>query len=275
MTPFARRAVCAFSAVTLAAAVAVAAVPAALAQDDDRVLALVDGQTVTARDLAYAKEALGDGLAQMPEAERDVFVTNLLVESRLMANAARAAGLHETSEYTNQIAWLEQQALREIYMRRKAAELVSDDAVKTRYDEVAGQFTPEKEVHASHILLQTEDEAKAVIAELDGGADFASIARERSIDPSARQNGGDLGFFGRGRMVPAFEQAAFEIAPGTYGKTPVRSDFGYHVIRVVADRMTEFPAFDTVKDRVRQSLEVDSLKSHIEELRAAAEIEMK
>jgi peptidyl-prolyl cis-trans isomerase C len=128
---------------------------------------------------------------------------------------------------------------------------MSASDIKARYDKEVAATPPEEEISARHILVETEEEAKALITELDAGKDFAELAKEKSTGPSAGQ-GGDLGFFTKGRMVPEFEAAAFEITPGEYGKEPVKTQFGWHVIKVEERRETAPPAFEEVADQVRQ-----------------------
>jgi peptidyl-prolyl cis-trans isomerase C len=245
-----------------------------LQAQEAKVLATVDAHQITDRDVEFAKNTLGDALKQMPADQQRPFILNLLVESHLLADAARKAGLADTEEYKRQLTWLEAQALREAFVRKRAAELVSDADIKTRYDEAKAQVAGKKEVQASHILLKTEEEAKAVIAELDKGADFAELAKAKSTGPSGPR-GGDLGFFGEGRMVPEFEKVVFPMEKGTYTKTPVKTQFGFHVIKKVTERELSFPELKDVSDRIRAGLQADKLQIIVKELREKAKVEIK
>ncbi|MEO0547813.1 MAG: peptidylprolyl isomerase, partial [Pseudomonadota bacterium] len=128
---------------------------------------------------------------------------------------------------------------------------VDEASMKARYDKEIGSATPEQEVSARHILVKTEEEAKSIIAELDGGADFVELAKTKSTGPSGPK-GGELGFFGKGRMVPEFETAAFALEKGAYTKEPVKSQFGYHVIRVDDKRDKPLPSYEASKQQLRQ-----------------------
>jgi peptidyl-prolyl cis-trans isomerase C len=238
------------------------------------VLATVNGTEITNADVNFAKEALGEALQQMPADQQDAFVINMLIESRLLADAGAKEGIAETPEYKRQMEWLEAQALREGYVQKRTASMVSDADVQAKYDEAKAQVSGAREIKASHILLKTKEEAEAVIAELDQGADFAELAKSKSTGPSGPR-GGDLGYFGPGRMVPEFETAANALEKGTYTKQPVMTQFGWHVIRKDDEREQAFPAFDQVKDRIKVSLQAEKLQGIIKELRDAAKIEIK
>ena len=258
--------------ITGAALVAMAIASPVLAQEA-KVLATVDSHQITDKDVAFTKQSLGEALQQVPADQQDQFIVNLLIESHVLADAARKEGLADTEEYKRQIVWLEAQALREAYVRKRTAELVKDADVKSRYDEAKAQVSGQKEIQASHILLKTEEEAKAVIADLDKGGDFAEIAKEKSTGPSGPR-GGDLGFFGKGRMVPEFEKAAMALEKGTYTKEPVKTQFGFHVIKKVDERDQPFPEFKDVEERIRTSLQAEKLQVIVKELRDKAKVEL-
>jgi len=238
-----------------------------------KVLATVDGHVITSEDVDFARQSLGDALSQVAPEQQQAFIVNLLLESHLLADAAREEGIAETEAYKRQLAWLEVQALREAYVLSKASELVTEAEIKARYDEAKSQVAGKKEVQASHILLKTKAEAEVVIAELDKGADFAELAKTKSTGPSGPR-GGDLGFFGSGRMVPAFEAAVFALDTGAYTSQPVQTQFGYHVIKKVDEREQAFPELKDVADRIRVSLQADKLQGIIKDLRAKAKVEL-
>ena len=150
---------------------------------------------------------------------------------------------------------------------------VSDADIKARYEKEIAAVPPEEEISARHILLKTEEEAKAVITELDGGKDFAELAKEKSTGPSAGQ-GGDLGFFTKGRMVPEFEAVAFTLQAGEYSKEPVQTQFGWHVIKVEERRETAPPAFEEVADQVRQLVMRERYGELIRTARSETEIDV-
>ena len=240
---------------------------------DAKTLATVDGHVITSKDVDFARMTLGDALNQIAPDQQQSFIINMLLESHLLADAARKEGVAETDEYKRQLAWLEVQALREAFVRKRSGELVTDADIKAHYDEAKSQVTGKKEVQASHILVKTKAEAEAIIDELDKGADFADLAKNKSTGPSGPR-GGDLGFFGAGRMVPAFEAAVFPLEKGTYTKQPVQTQFGYHVIKKVDEREQAFPALKDVAERIRVGLQAEKLQAIVKELREQAKIEI-
>ena len=256
-------------------ATAIAGISLAIAPahaEGDKVVATVDGKKITESDVKDAIEAVGSGIAQVPEAQRQEVLTKVLIDTHLLANAARAAGLADTAEFKKRVEWMTIRALREVYINEKINATLTDKDIKAKYDELTKGIKPEKEVRARHILLKTEDEAKAVITELGGGADFAELAKKKSTGPSGPR-GGDLGFFGQGRMVPAFDKAVFALKPGEVSKTPVKTQFGWHVIKVEETRDKPLPAFDQVKDQVRTAMQGERLQKSLEDLRSKAKIE--
>lgn len=238
-----------------------------------KVLATVDGHVITSKDVEFARKTLGDALNQVAPDQQQAFIVNILLESHLLADAARKEGIADTEAHKRRLAWLEVQALREAFVRKRSAELVTEAEIKARYDEARSQVVGKKEIQASHILLKTKAEAEAVVAELDKGADFAELAKAKSTGPSGPR-GGDLGFFGSGRMVPAFEAAVFALDKGAYTKQPVQTQFGYHVIKKVDEREQAFPELKDVADRIRVSLQADKLQGIIKDLRAKSKIEL-
>ncbi|MGX1308334.1 peptidyl-prolyl cis-trans isomerase C [Amorphus suaedae] len=261
ITPFARSCL-------LAAALAIPAATATMAQD----VARVGDVTITDADVSRASEMLASRLAQVPEEQRREVVIQALIDLQVMANAARAAGIDQTDDYKIELAFLQAQALRDIYFEQKIEQAVTEDDVRARYQEEIAKLDPQEEVKASHILVESEDEAKKLIAELDGGADFAELAKANSTGPSG-PNGGELGYFAKGQMVPEFEAAAFALEPGTYTETPVKTQFGYHIIKVEDKRTQEPPAFEDVQEQLHDAMVREALTARLAELKAAAEIE--
>jgi peptidyl-prolyl cis-trans isomerase C len=245
----------------------------ALAQDA-QVVATVDGKAITSADMARAGEAFAQALQQVPELQRPKILLNALIEAQLLSSAAEQEGLDQSDDFKKRMTWMRKQALRDTYVEQKIDGAISDGDVKARYDEVIGSKPAESEMRARHILVKSEDEAMAVIKELDGGADFAELAKAKSTGPSGPR-GGDLGYFGKGRMVPEFETAAFALKAGEHSKAPVKTQFGWHVIKVEDLRESAKPAFEAVKGRVRESLLAERIQSVIKDLRAKAKIEIK
>ena len=238
----------------------------------ETVVATVAGQPITEADLSFAAEDLTQELSQMPPEQRKPFLLRVLIDMKVMAAAGRAEGMAETPLFQQRLAYLEDRALRRAYFAETIAAGVTEAAVRAEYDKLVADFKPTEEIRASHILVPTEDEAKAVKAELDGGADFATLAKEKSIDPGAA-NGGDLGFFGPGQMVPPFEKAAYALELGTYTKVPVETQFGWHVIQVTEKRPQPQPSFDDVKEQVRQVLMREKYMAIVQKARDELKVE--
>lgn len=254
----------------MAAALVALAAPAAAQQD--AVVATINGEPVTEADLELAIGDV-DQLAQVPEAQRRAAALSALIEFRLISAEAEKQGLAEGDDFARRMALLRQRALHSAYIDREIASQVTEEAVRARYErEVAGLSLAE-EVHARHIIVETQEEAAAIIAELDAGGDFEALARERSKDGAAAQ-GGDLGYFGPGQMVPEFEQAAFAMEAGAHSAAPVQTQFGWHVIKVEDKRAQQPPAFEQVADQLRSLLLRETYFATVSGLREAADIEI-
>lgn len=247
--------------------------PAATATPDT-VVATVGGETITEADLAFAAEDLQQELSQMSPQERRPFLVTVLIDMKVMANAAREQQMDQSEIFMRRLEYLEERALRRAYFAEQIASEVTPAAIQAAYDQIVAEFEPQEEVHARHILVATEEEADAVKAELEGGAEFAELARERSVDPSAQQNGGDLGFFSRGMMVGPFEDVAFALTePGEISE-PVQSDFGWHVIQLQAERQSEPPAFDQVAPQLQQQVMFQTFEERLASLKEDIAVEI-
>jgi len=249
-----------------------AAAPAAEAApvDPSTVVATVGAETITEGDLAFAAEDMAQELSQMPPEERRAFLVRILIDMKVMSAAAREAGMDQTEIFAQRREYLEERALRRAYFAEAIAASVTEEAVRAEYDAFVSEFEPVDEIRASHILVETEEEANTLKAELDGGADFATLARENSIDPGAA-NGGDLGFFGRGMMVQPFEEAAFALEEGAVS-APVQSQFGWHIIRLEETRQSQPPAFEQVAPRIQNQLLMRTFSEKVDELMAGVDI---
>ncbi|HRP80160.1 MAG TPA: peptidylprolyl isomerase [Aquamicrobium sp.] len=237
------------------------------------VVATVNGQPVTETDLAVAISDLNEQFAQLPEDQRRAAALSAVIEIRLLAAEAEKAGLADGDEFARRLAMLRERALHSAYIEKEIAAAVTDEAVRARYDKQIAETPPADEVRARHIIVETEDEAKAIIAELDAGGDFEAIAKEKSKDGAAAQ-GGDLGYFAQGRMVPEFEQAAFALDVGAYSKEPVKTQFGWHVIKVEDKRAQQPPAFEQVAEQFRTLLLRETYFAKVKELRDGAAVEI-
>ncbi len=217
----------------------------------DPVVAKVGDVEIHQSELNLAIANLDPQLGQLPDDQKKVAALSASIDVKLLAKDAAAEKLDQTPDFQSHMAYLRDRELHNAYFKAHVADGITDDEVKARYDKEVAALPKQEEVHARHILVKTEDEAKAIIKELDGGKDFATLAKEKSTDPN-KADGGDLGYFAHGRMVKEFEDAAFALPVGTYTKAPVKSDFGWHVIKVEDKRVAPPPPFDQVKDQVRQ-----------------------
>jgi peptidyl-prolyl cis-trans isomerase C len=241
--------------------------------NEDPVVAIVDGTELRRSEVEAVARALPEQYRQVPLPQIYAMLLDRAIDFRLLAKAAEAADLAGEPDVQSALAQARAGVLRDAFVRRKIQEGTTADKLRARYEDMKDDegFTQE-EVHARHILVGSEDEAKKVIAELAGGADFAALAGERSVDPSARSNGGDLGFFRRGQMVPEFAEAAYALQPGQRSQKPVQTQFGWHVIEVVERRMGT-PTFEETEPRLRQEVAREIVTALVADLRDDAEIE--
>jgi peptidyl-prolyl cis-trans isomerase C len=267
---FARPAAAGACAAVLVAALAIT-VPAARAQADDPVVARVNGTDIRQSDLALAEEDLGSNVPQMtPEAKRDYLVT-FVADMMLVAKAAEARKMGDSDDFKRKAAYARTKLLMEQLLQTEAKAAVNEAAMRKVYDDAIGQMKKEPEVRARHILVETEDEAKAVVVELKKGTDFAELAKTKSKDPGS-QDGGDLGYFTKDQMVPEFSEVAFKLEKGALSD-PVKSQFGWHVIKVEDKRERQPPEFDKVKDQLENFLVRKSQSELITKLRAEGKVE--
>ena len=217
----------------------------------DTVIANVGDETITEADLAFAAEDLQQELQQVPAEQRRAFLVTVLIDMKVMAKAAKEAGMDQTDEFKRRLQYLEERSLRRAYFADKIAAGVTEATIKAAYDKYVAAFKPEEQVHARHILVATEDEAKAVKADLDAGKPFEIEAMDKTTDPSGTQNGGDLGVFGRGQMVPEFEAVAFALQPGQISD-PVKSQFGWHIIKLEEKTMSAPQPIEQLAQQIGQ-----------------------
>ena len=241
------------------------------AADSDPVVAKVNGSEIHASDVALAEEELGPSLAQMDPATKKENVLSFLIDMKIVSKAAEDKKVENNEDFKKRLAFTRSRLLMDSLLAVEGKAATTDEAMKKVYDDAAKQITGEQEVRARHILVETEDEAKAVKAELDKGADFAELAKKKSKDPGAA-DGGDLGFFTKEQMVPEFSAVAFAMEPGKISD-PVKSQFGWHVIKVEDKRQRQAPEFDKVKDQLEQYVVRRSQVELITKLRNEGKIE--
>ena len=258
----------------LLALVAALTVPVATlrAQDSDAVIARVNGVDIRQSDLALAQEEIGGNVpAQMtPDQKREYLIT-YLADVVLLAQAAEQQHLGDQPDVKREVAFERNKVLMEALLRNTGKAAQTDDAMHKVYDDAVKKMAPEEEVHARHILVATEDEAKAIEAQLKAGADFATLAKEKSKDPGAA-NGGDLGYFTKDQMVPEFAAAAFKLDKGQISD-PVHTQFGWHIIKVEDKRIKPTPTFDEVKGQIENYVVHRAQAQLVDNLRKSAKIE--
>ncbi|MEP7452074.1 peptidylprolyl isomerase [Phyllobacterium sp. SB3] len=229
-----------------------AAKPAA-PQDPKKVLATIGGNDITVADVDQISADLDPQFARLPDDQRRLAALAAIIDIKSLAAKAEAEKLDQTPEFKARVAFLKDRALHNDYFKQQVVDKITDADVRARYDKEMAAMPPQNEVRARHILVKTKEEAEAIIKQLDGGASFEDVAKEKSTDGSAAQ-GGDLGYFGAGQMVPEFEKAANELEIGKYTKVPVQTQFGFHVIKLEDKRVQQPPAFEQVKEQVKSIL---------------------
>ncbi|WP_162858389.1 peptidylprolyl isomerase [Labrenzia sp. CE80] len=246
---------------------------AVFAAEPDDVVATVGTSEITEADLAFAAQDLGQELQRFPPAQWRAILLDVLVDMELLAQAAKTAEIDKDADFQKQVDFLTLRALRNAYLAQKIDGAVSDDDLKAAYDKEYADFEGPEEMKARHILVKEKAEAEAVIEQLEGGADFAELAKEKSTGPSG-PNGGDLGFFAKGQMVPAFEEAALKLETGTFTAEPVETQFGWHVILLEEKRRQEKPTFEAVSANLRQQLIRDLYTKTMDQLKAEHPVEI-
>ena len=245
--------------------------PSAFAQNDP-VVAKVNGTEIRQSDLNAAEEDIGQNLPPMaPEAKRDYLIT-YVTDMVILAKAAEAKKIGDSADFKRKLDIARNKLLMEGLLTAEAKTAVTDEAMKKVYAEATKQMSEEKEVHARHILVEKEDEAKAILADLKKGGDFVAIAKEKSKDPGSKETGGDLGYFTKDQMVPEFADAAFKLDKGQLSD-PIKTQFGWHVLKVEDKRNRPVPEFEKVKDQVETFVVRRAQADLVTKLRAEAKVE--
>lgn len=259
----------AFGAFALAAFLVVPA--AVMAQDSDPVVARVNGVEIRQSDLALAEDEVGASMPQMaPEQKREYLIT-YLSDVVILAQAADKQKIGDRDDVKHRLAFERNKVLMETLLQDTGKAALTDDAMHKVYDEAVKQMPPEEEVHARHILVPTEEEAKEIEAELKKGADFATLAKQKSKDPGAA-DGGDLGYFTKDQMAPEFSDVAFKLDKGQISD-PVHTQFGWHIIKVEDKRTKPTPTFDQVRGQIENFVAHKAQAELVENLRKSATIE--
>jgi len=241
------------------------------ASASDPVIARVNGVDIKQSDLALAEEDVGaDMQAASPEAKREHLIS-YLADIIMVTQAADKKNLADNPDFKRRLAFLRNKLLMGYELQQEAKTALTDEALHQTYEEAVKSMAGQEEVRARHILVEGEDEAKAIIEQLKGGADFATLAKEKSKDPGAAE-GGDLGYFTKDQMVPEFADVAFKMYPGQLSN-PVKTQFGWHVIKVEDKRTRQPPEFEKVKDQIEAYLARKAQSDFIAKLRQSAKVE--
>jgi peptidyl-prolyl cis-trans isomerase C len=252
------------------------------AQDKDPLVAKVNGVEVHQSDLAAAEDEAGQIPPMSPEAKQD-YLVQFVADMILVSQAAQDKKFGDSADFKRKLEFARKKLLMEGLLQSAGKEAITDDAMHKVYDEAVKQIGDEKEVHARHILFrapagdekagkEAEDKIKAVIVRLKKGEDFAKVAGEVTEDPSGKANGGDLGYFTKDQMVPEFSDTAFKLETGQISE-PVKTQFGWHVIKVEDKRTKQAPKFEEVKPQIENFVVRKAQAELVTKLRADAKIE--
>jgi peptidyl-prolyl cis-trans isomerase C len=236
------------------------------------VVARVDGTELHLSDVEAAQQSLPPQAQKLPLAQIYPMLLDRLVDGMLITEAGRKEHLDQDPEVQLRLRRYEDRLIQEAYLNKAIKAAETDDQLKARYQTFVKEKAGREEVHARHVLVKTEAEAKSVIGELDKGADFAELAKKHSTDPGGG-SGGDLGYFGHDDMVKEFTDAAFALPTGQYTRVPVKTEFGWHVIKVEDHRVDTPPSFDEARQEVSKLVAHDAVDAKLKELRGAAKIE--
>jgi len=234
-------------------------------------VASLNGETLYLRELVRLAEQLPAQYQQIPFAQLYGQLIDELIDTRLAATAGREAAIDQRPEVAVAVRLTIDKLVAEIWLGQALSEQVDEAAIGKAYDAYVADAGSREEVNAAHILVEDEQTAKDIITALDGGAEFASLAKGKSTGPSG-PNGGDLGYFKRGAMVPGFENAAFALEVGAYTKEPVQTQFGWHIIELKDRRTAEPMPLAEMAGQLRQTLQRQALVRVLEQLRVGAEI---
>lgn len=255
---------------TLIALAILSMAPAAYASDN---LATVNGKPIKLSIYDYiAKDAAARG--QKVDAQVKQAITNKLIDSELVYQEAQKLGLDKQADYLAREELSRRELLTSSYLQDFVKKNpIAETETKTAYDEYKKAYG-DKEYSARHILVKTEGEAKDIIAQLGKGGDFAKIAKEKSLDPGSKEKGGDLGWFSPATMVKPFSDVVANLQKNSISNSPVQTQFGWHIIKLIDTRAAQPLAYDKVKDGIQKNLQQRNLEKMMAELRSKAKIDI-
>ena len=239
----------------------------------DPVIARINGQAVHRSDLDVQLRNAPQQIQQQPFDKIYPALVNSMVNTELLEQASRKAKVDQNAQVKQEIAAAQTQILVNAYIASMARSQITEAKLRQAYDQYAKDAPKTEEVHARHILVSSEQEAKDIIDQLKKGADFATLAKDKTTDPSGKSNGGDLGYFTKQDMVPEFANAAFAMKPGDISQAPVKTQFGWHVIKVEDKRAGKAGTYEQVAPEIAQQMTQQIVAAKLQELRGPAKIE--
>jgi peptidyl-prolyl cis-trans isomerase C len=272
------------AAVGFAAFMAMTALATAQAPPPDPVIAKVNGVEIRQSDLNIAEEDIGRDMPANDEAGKRDYLVNYLTDLLLIAKAAEAKKIPDSAEFKQRLAFIRNKALMETVLGEESKAAVTEPALRKIYDDATKTMGGQQEVRARHILFRVndpndqaaskaaEDKVKSTIERIKKGEDFGTLAKALTEDPSGKQDGGDLGYFTRDQMVPEFSEVAFGLEKGQVSG-PVKTQFGWHVLKVEDKRTRQPPPFDQVRGEIEQFASRKAQVDLVTKLRADAKIE--
>jgi peptidyl-prolyl cis-trans isomerase C len=239
----------------------------------DPVVATVNGQPVYLSELQVAQQALPPQYRNMPLTSVYPALLDRIIDSKLVVADGKKNKVEADPGFKKRMAFVEEQVIQDFWLQKELSKRVTPDKLQARYQEKLKSMPAEDEVHARHILVATEQEAKDLLAELKKGAPFDKLAREKSTDKASGAEGGDLGWFKRTDMVKEFSDAAFALKKGELSETPVKTQFGFHLIKVEDRRQAPPPSFEELADQLREEVQRETVTQYLDQLRSSAKVE--
>ncbi len=249
-----------------------AATPAAPVVKDP-VVANINGQLIRMSDVETAQQSLPPQYRNMPLQAVFPALLDRLIDSKLVVLEGRKNKVQDDAAFKKRMAFVEEQVIQDFWIQRELARRITPEELQKRYAERSKSMPPEEEVHARHILVSTEDEAKAIVAEIKKGTPFEKLAKEKSTDKASGAEGGELGWFKKGDMVPEFATAAFAMKKGEMSETAIKTQFGYHIIRVEDRRQAPPPPFEEMAEQLREEASREAVTALLNQLRSVAKVE--
>lgn len=238
------------------------------------VVAKINNDNITRADVIGYIKTMPMQMQQMPAQQLFPIALNQIVNETIVRDEASQVNLDNNPIVKKRLEDAKKEIVATVFLQTEIEKKVTDEALQAAYDEYVANLPEVEEVKAAHILVESEEEANAIIQELENGADFAEVAKEKSTDKGSAARGGELGYFTQQDVVPEFATAAFEQEPGTHSFTPVQSDFGYHIIKVEDKRMRPTPTMEEAKPIIEGAVRQQAMAALFEEWRSDNEVEV-